>query len=372
LIIIYQNENCTIELYNDIYLEFIHTKEEKKIKNNNGQGDEIVRNNILTLKLKSKKLNNEELIKWLSLKQLDYNEWVSIDTNMYIFISYKEKDKLDFTKLKFHSTKSFDNLFFEGKDLIIERLETYKNNKRYTDLGIPHSLGFLFYGEPGCGKTSCIKALAKYLNRHIISINLNHINDIEQLRTLFTSDYIADSKWFIPLKKRIYVFEEVDCFQEEDNPFLDRELKDKNNKIRKLENDIDKIANIANIDKIANMLKKDDEKSTFHHIKKKLTTGEVLEVLDGITEAEDRIIIFTTNNPDKIDKAFMRPGRIDVSINFKKLRRVDINNLYKLWFNKHINEKVLHKIKDYTFSQAEFGKLCFENTADTVLQKLIK
>ena len=56
---------------------------------------------------------------------------------------------------------------------------------------------------------------------------------------------------------------------------------------------------------------------------------------------------------------------------FKKLRRQDINNLYKLWFGKDIGEKALNKIKDYSLSQAEFGKLCFENNAEKVLEKLV-
>jgi hypothetical protein len=67
----------------------------------------------------------------------------------------------------------------------------------------------------------------------------------------------------------------------------------------------------------------------------------------------------------------MRPGRIDMCIEFKKLRRVDINNLYKLWFGKDIEENDLNKIEDYSISQAEFGKLCFENNAEKVLEKLV-
>ena len=354
------SENCTIELVTNIYLEFIHSTLDKKVSNkNNNDKEEVVKEYIVTLKLKSKKLNNEELMYWLSEKVKEYDIWFNIDKNLYIYTSFDEKQKLDFNRFIFSSTKTFDNLFFEGKDLIIERLQKYNNTKKYEELGIPHSLGFLFYGEPGCGKTSCIKAIAKYLKRHIVSINLNHIKNIDELKTLFLNACI--SGWPSNLNKRLYVFEEVDCFQDEDNPFLDRELK-----IKKEVKD----EKVDKFDKLANILVK-EQKSEFK-IKPKLTTGEVLEVLDGITEAEDRIIIFTTNHPEKIDKAFMRPGRIDVSINFKKLRRQDINNLYKLWFNKSINEKTLNKIKDYTISQADFGKLCFENNAETVLQKLLQ
>ena len=353
------SENCMIELVTNIYLEFIHSTQDKKISNkNDNDKEEVVKEYIVTLKLKSKKLNNEELIYWLSEKVKEYDIWFNIDKNLYIYTSFDEKQKLDFNRFIFSSTKTFDNLFFEGKELIIERLEKYKNIKKYEELGIPHSLGFLFYGEPGCGKTSCIKAIAKYLKRNIITINLNHIQNIDELKTLFLSDDITG--WSCNLNKRIYVFEEVDCFQDEDNPFLDRELK-----IKKEVKD----EKADNFDKFANMLMK-EEKSEFKR-KPKLTTGEVLELLDGIAESEDRIIIFTTNHPEKIDKAFMRPGRIDISINFKKLRRQDINSLYKLWFNRGINEKTLNKIKDYSISQADFGKLCFENNAESVMQKLL-
>ncbi len=368
------NENCTIEFSSihskTIYLEFIYTTENRKVNNNNSfnsganNNEEVVKDRVLTLKLKSKQLNNEQLIEWLSEQEKEYTKWTNIDKCLYIYTSIIEKTHLEFCRYIFNSTKSFDNLFFEGKELIMERLETYKNIKKYEMLGIPHSLGFLFYGEPGCGKTSCIKAIAKYLKRHIVTINLNHIKNIDDLKTLFMSKGLTKNDgWYLELHKRIYVFEEIDCFQGEDNPFLDRSLKSNlyNNNKNKEED---------KIEKLASMLIK--EEKTEIKITSKLTTGEVLEVLDGITEAEDRIIIFTTNHPEKIDKAFMRPGRIDVSINFKKLRRQDINNLYKLWFGKSINEKTLNKIKDYTFSQADFGKLCFENNAETVLQKLIK
>jgi hypothetical protein len=47
-------------------------------------------------------------------------------------------------------------------------------------------------------------------------------------------------------------------------------------------------------------------------------------------------------------------------IEFKKLRKQDIQDLYKLWFNKDIQEKDLRMIKDYCVTQADFGKLCFE------------
>ena len=100
----------------------------------------------------------------------------------------------------------------------------------------------------------------------------------------------------------------------------------------------------------------------------------MLEVLDGIIECEDRICVFTTNYVEKIDKALLRPGRIDLVIDFKKLRKEDLQNLFQVWFNEKIPEKDLSYIKDYSITQAEFGKLCFENlySPSKVIANLIK
>ena len=346
--------NTTVELGTDVYLEFIHSSKTIKTEKDTEKNE-----SILKLILKSKSMDYLHLKKWLDEVKIDYNNWIKEDQSLRLYISYTTiapKNAL-FNPYNLSSTKTFNNLFFEQKEIIINRLKQYSDIDRYKRLGIPHTLGFLFYGEPGCGKTSCIKAMANYLQRNIISINLKHVNDIKELIELFLSIYIPGG-YHCEKSKRIYVFEEIDCcVDEKDNPFLDRTLKIKENK------EEDKL------DKLATALLKDEK--TDLKTPPKITTGEVLELLDGICETDDRIIIFTTNHPEKIDKAFMRPGRIDLCIEFKKLRRIDINNLYKLWFGKDIGEKALNKIKDYSLSQAEFGKLCFENNAEKVLEKLV-
>jgi hypothetical protein len=87
----------------------------------------------------------------------------------------------------------------------------------YDTKGIPHTLGFLFHGPPGTGKTSTIKAIAKEGRRHIINIQLNEIKTKAQLQHLFFHDEIHvynganTEKYIIPVSERLYVIEDIDA-----------------------------------------------------------------------------------------------------------------------------------------------------------------
>jgi len=276
------------------------------------------------------------------------------------FTDDESTKRLKFNKYDFSSNKTFDNLFFEGKDIIIKRIDNYLHNvDKYKRLGIPHTLGFLFHGQVGAGKTSTIKAIANYTNRSLISVNMNFVESVDDLIKLFNSPFITHN--VIPLNKRIYVFEEIDCC----DCFLSREELDKKRKHEEVKD--------SKTELITELISTNANKK-LKETSNKITIGQLLEVLDGIIECEDRICVFTTNYVEKIDKALLRPGRIDLVIDFKKLRKEDLQNLFQVWFNEKIPEKDLSYIKDYSITQAEFGKLCFENlySPSKVIANLIK
>ena len=52
--------------------------------------------------------------------------------------------------------------------------------------------------------------------------------------------------------------------------------------------------------------------------KETLDLAFLLNLLDGTLEANGRILIITTNFPERIDRALIRPGRVDMIVNFKK------------------------------------------------------
>merc|ERR1719498_409583 len=45
-----------------------------------------------------------------------------------------------------------------------------------------------------------------------------------------------------------------------------------------------------------------------------LNLAGLLEVLDGVVDAPGRIVVMTTNHPEKLDPALIRPGRVNFAL----------------------------------------------------------
>jgi chaperone BCS1 len=275
--------------------------------------------------------------------------------NKYIIkpLYSKRLSDIDMTELshpemiKFQTTKSFDNLFFDGKEELMNRLNSFANREKYKVLGLPETLGLLFYGAPGTGKTSCIKAIAQYLDMSIIIVPMNKIKTKKRLEELFFSTRINT-----PQNKRIYVFEEIDCNGWE-NIVRDRSL------IKEDNCDNDNASENSIVDKITDVLKPHHNKNKKEE-EDKLTLGGILEVIDGLIECPGRIIIMTTNHKEHLDSALLRPGRIDMEIEFKKLRNSHIAEIYKKWYGHDLEEYKAQEIDDYKYTQAEISQLLFK------------
>lgn len=61
-------------------------------------------------------------------------------------------------------------------------------------------------------------------------------------------------------------------------------------------------------------------KGGWFKIEDELNLAGLLNVLDGVVDTPNRIIIMTTNHPEKLDPALIRPGRIN-----KKVRNGEMN-----------------------------------------------
>jgi SpoVK/Ycf46/Vps4 family AAA+-type ATPase len=91
-----------------------------------------------------------------------------------------------------------------------------------------------------------------------------------------------------------------------------------------------------------------------------LDLSSILNIMDGTLETPGRIIIITSNYPEKLDHAFIRPGRIDMIIEFKKANRAVIRDMFKSFYDKDVNEQSLELIDDYKWTPAEVSQILFK------------
>jgi DNA polymerase III delta prime subunit len=325
---------------------------------------EVLKEQTFKLKLSTKTLSMVQLYQFVEKCTNEYKTHMEnemLKSRIFEPSFSLTSDNIDHSsfQIPLETTKSFDNLFFEGKEALIQRLNSFKDKETYRRLGIPDSLGLLFYGNPGTGKTSTIKAIAKYMNMSIILVPMNQINSKKRLRKFFqTSHYGSDLE--IPYDKRIYVFEEIDASNWGKiirSRSLKKELTDSESGISSSSSTSQTIIINSSKDEMSKMSKKDEEP---------LTLGAILETLDGIIETPGRIIIMTTNHRELIDPALLRPGRIDFELEFKKLRRCDIASIFEMMYELTMPKETLRRIKDYTYSQAEISRLLFKHNTDPV------
>jgi chaperone BCS1 len=160
----------------------------------------------------------------------------------------------------------------------------------------------------------------------------------------------------IPLNKRIIIFEDIDCMTDI--------IKSRFNKDKEVSEDEDNNKK-KKVDE--NNKKTEDEYSFAKKIIAQLEETEnnnlsfLLNILDGVQEAEDRIIIMTTNKPEELDNALIRPGRIDIKIHFKKATIKDIRDILCNFWDENIDICNIERILHDKLSHAEIINICKES-----------
>ena len=215
--------------------------------------------------------------------------------------------------------KSFDEVVMKDKEEYIRYIDNWiEHIPEYYNSGMIPKLSILIYGEPGTGKSTFCRALAKHLGIHYV---------MPIMPDYFDKDTGNNNKHnYTDGEPVVFVIDDIDCICKS--------------------RDID--SSKENNDRTARLLSYLDEPDTFLF---KAKDGKFYPI---------SIITATTNYYDKLDKAVKRYGRFDLQIemnNFGKKEAENMCSLYNLKLKDVYDKEIT---KDFTISPSYLQALCMK------------
>ena len=96
----------------------------------------------------------------------------------------------------------------------------------------------------------------------------------------------------------------------------------------------------------------------------KLSLSGILNVLDGVVDSPGRILIMTSNHPEKLDPALIRPGRVDIKLKLDYMGANQICQLVELYFQRKLEPEERSRIHNIC------GCPLFKNATGAQLEQL--
>ncbi|KKY36754.1 putative mitochondrial chaperone bcs1 [Diaporthe ampelina] len=199
------------------------------------------------------------------------------------------------------------------KQDLINDVQDYLNpatRRWYSNRGIPYRRGYLLYGPPGTGKSSLSLALAGFFKMRIYIVSLSSVTSNEEnLSTLFAE---------LP-RRCVVLLEDIDTAG------LTHTREDKSRNVSGGNNEDDMAP--GQLTKGTGSTNNNNNNNNG-----RLSLSGLLNILDGVASQEGRVLIMTTNHVDKLDKALIRPGRVDMIVKFDLADTGMISSIFRAIF----------------------------------------
>lgn len=216
------------------------------------------------------------------------------------------------------NARPMDTLFFDNsiKNKIMKHLDDWLLNEDvYKSRGLTFKTGILLYGVAGTGKSSLASAIATYLNCGLISIDTTSFGDLNITEVVESIN--ADNCRYVVL------LDEIDTI------FANRDSE-----------------NISEA--------------------QKAKISKLLALLDSQQSPNNVIFVATTNYVDKLDKAVIRKGRFDMSVELGNISKTTAEEMCKSF---NLNNTETKKALSYYKDADEINPADLQNTILSVVSE---
>ncbi|KAK7976620.1 general substrate transporter [Apiospora arundinis] len=203
-------------------------------------------------------------------------EYADTQAQYFIIIYSRDRYGMSWQPKSRKPIRRLDTVHFDDtvKQELLADIRKYldpKTKRRYQGRSMPYRRGYLFYGPPGTGKSSLSTALAGEFGLDLYEVKMPSVASDGDLEQMFQE---------IP-PQCIVLLEDIDAVW---------------------------------ADRSSPSPATSDSQTQNGSGKSGCTLSGLLNVLDGVGSQEGRIVVMTTNKPEHLDSALVRPGRVDMKV----------------------------------------------------------
>jgi len=336
----YYENDTDIHLENGIFINF-----QSELLKEMSYGKILNEGFIITCFLKTKKDPNV-LLKFMEKIE---NDFITDNNNNKEFLTKvftletDKKDAVSYIESSYDTTNSFDNLFFDEKENVLNELKILN----CVEDGIKNKASLLLCGKSGSGKTAVVLAIAKLLNRCIISIPPSKLNTGNLHEVIYSTKY---NKHIIQNNQKLIFFDEIDSVNKIMKKFNSMNNKD----LKKLEATKKASSNFIVMNSGEGM---GPPMNTPEEV---FDVGFLLSLLDGPYDQNGLIFCGTANDINMLDNGLYRNGRFTIFMMDYNDNK-NISKMIEYYYKVELNDDVVRSIRnDRVLSNSLLKTMCIK------------
>jgi hypothetical protein len=232
-----------------------------------------------------------------------------------------------------HNCKTFDTVVLDAgiRDTLVADFGMFQRSEDwYRSMGLNYKRGYLLHGPPGTGKTSLVLALANEGNRDIYSLDLSKMN----------SDADLDQAFSLLPEMCVVMMEDVDAMGKvtHSRALQPEPLLQGSNASAAASAAVSAAASAAVsataaavVDAVLAATGVDAPSAT--QMSYGITLSALLNHMDGAGSNHGRVFVMTTNHPEVLDAALVRPGRVDLKVHLGMCSSSQMRQFCRLYFD---------------------------------------